>query len=106
MRGLSDSFIEDLRSEDGLLQFNRTSRWQETEVRTDVRPEVVLLLAGHNPRSTALRSIIDNEKIDSLADSEAFDLSFFVSTFAGYALHSACMVTLEEIRRILHHDGK
>lgn len=90
----------------GLLQFNRTSRWQEIEVRTDIKPEVVLVLAGHNPRSTALRSIIDQEEIEAFANTDAFDLSFFVSTFAGYALHSACMLTLEEIRRILHRHGR
>lgn len=87
-----------------LIRFNRTSRWNEIVVKADVKPEVVFVLAGHNPRSTALRSILDDGRIDEFASSGLLDLRFFVSTFAGYALHSACMVTLEEIRHLLRSN--
>ena len=88
----------------GLLCFDRCKSGTGVELDVDGKPEVIFILANHNPRSTKLRSILktladDVGKIAKYA--ECFDLRFFVSTFAGYGLHSACMLTLNQFQKLL-----
>lgn len=85
----------------GLLKFNRSST--DTKVKLDLKdkPEVIFLLANHNPRSTKLRTILDDPEIITYGQSEHFDLKFFVSSFAGYGLHADSMVSLQEFRQLL-----
>lgn len=59
-------------------------------------PEVVLLLANDNPRSTSLLSILDE-----IEEPKEFDLRFFNSSFAGYGMHDACMLSLTEFKTLL-----
>jgi hypothetical protein len=59
-------------------------------------PEVVLLLANHNPRSKKLLSIL--KTIDEPTE---FDLRFFNASFAGYGMHEACMLRLGEFIELL-----
>jgi len=84
-----------------LLKFNHCSNG--TKVKLDVKapPEVIFILANHNPRSTKLRTLLVDcdDVIKNL--SESFDLKFFVSSFAGYGLHSQCLLGLDEFRKLL-----
>jgi hypothetical protein len=65
------------------------------------KPEVIFVLANHNPRSKILSSILSQPEIALYAQGERFDLRFFVSSFAGYGMHSACMLPLDEFQKIL-----
>ncbi len=60
------------------------------------KPEIVFLLANHNPRSRKLREILEHVR-----EPEQFDLRFFVASFAGYGMHSPCMLTLDQFRKLL-----
>jgi hypothetical protein len=75
----------------GLLRFNRSKAYKQVEV--GGRPEVILLLANHNPRSRVLLEVLR-----SVENPRNYDLRFFVSSFAGYGMHDACMLTLDEFR--------
>jgi hypothetical protein len=91
----------------GLLDFNRSAGIEKFSVSRDATPIVVVVLAGYNPRSEALDTILDEIK-DFAALGAPFTLRFFVASFAGYALHEACMVTLEDFRELvrrLRADG-
>lgn len=85
----------------GLLKFNQCSN--DTKVKLDLKdkPEVIFLLANHNPRSTKLRTILDHPDIVAYGQSKRFDFKFFVASFAGYGLHAKCMVSLTEFRKLL-----
>lgn len=61
----------------------------------NVRPEVIFLLANHNPDSTVLSTFLAGLNYDYIA-SLPFDLMFFVANFAGYGLHEKSMLTLAE----------
>jgi len=37
----------------------------------------------------------------SVADESGFDLLFFVSSFAGYGMHRACMLDLEDFKALV-----
>jgi len=85
----------------GLLNFNRCSNGTKVKLDASDPPEVVFLLANHNPRSTKLSLILND--LDDLTHEEnkPFDLRFFVSSCAGYGLHSDCMLTLTQFKDLL-----
>jgi hypothetical protein len=85
----------------GLLRFNRCSNGTKVKLVTNDKPEVIFVLANHNPRSTKLSSILDNPEVAAYGQTQHFDLKFFVSRFAGYGLHSHCMLTLAQFRNRL-----
>lgn len=60
-------------------------------------PEIIMLLANHNPRSGALLKALNGIETTALQ----YDLRFFVSSFAGYGMHEANMLTLENIKKRL-----
>ena len=67
------------------------------------KPEIIFILANHNPRSPRLAKILSDPEFDKYAQSEQsehFDLRFFVATFASYGLHANCMHTLAEFRKL------
>ncbi|MGY0572414.1 hypothetical protein ACTGJ9_016165 [Bradyrhizobium sp. RDM12] len=78
-------------SELSLISFNRSAAVETISV--SGRPEVVFLLANHNPRSRKLLNIVQ-----SIEEPKSFDLRFFSAAFAGYSMHDACMMTLQEFR--------
>ena len=84
-----------------LLKFNHSSNGVEVKLDANDKPQVIFILANHNPRSSKLLSIVSNQEVINLANSEYFDLRFFVSQFAGYGLHEKCLVTLEQFRKLL-----
>jgi hypothetical protein len=85
----------------GLINFNRVKNWTPIKLNRKVKPEVIFILANHNPRSSKLKSILDSPEIDAYDSSKDFDLKFYVSCFAGYALHSECMLSLQQFRQLL-----
>lgn len=89
----------------GLLRFNRVANWTKIQLDASEKPEVVFILANHNPRSSKLDTILNDPEIDEYDHSSNFDLRFFVASFAGYALHADCMITLSQFRGLLQHKN-
>ena len=85
----------------GLLSFNHSSNGTRVKLSAKDKPEVIFILANHNPRSTKLSSILDDPEVITYAQTQRFDLRFFVSSFSGYGLHSDCMLTLTQFRKLL-----
>jgi hypothetical protein len=84
----------------GLLDFNKSADGGKVDLLATDRPQVVLLLANHNPRSTILDSILNDPRLVKYAQATAFDLRFAVIPFAGYGLHADCMLTRDELKRL------
>ena len=73
----------------------------DIKITKDEKPEVICILANHNPRSPILRDqILKNQEIDRFANSLNYDLKFFVSSFAGFSLHPSCMFSLNEFKEL------
>lgn len=93
----------------GLLKFNKSSRYEKMELRISDqpddrpanKPEVIFILANHNPRSTKLRTILADIETDKRVDLKLFNLKFFVASFAGYGLHEKCMLPLDRFRELV-----
>ena len=85
----------------GLLNFNHSSNGTRVKLSAKDKPEVIFILANHNPRSTKLSSILDDPGVIAYEQTQRFDLRFFVSSFSGYGLHSDCMLTLTQFRKLL-----
>lgn len=84
----------------GLISFNKGTSNAKVKLNPDSKPEVIFIIANHNPRSPKLEKILCNPEITKYENSGLFDLRFYVSTFAGYGLHSDCMHTLTEFREL------
>jgi hypothetical protein len=69
------------------------------------KPEVIIMLANHNPRSKILKGILTGNDIKKYTDPKknVFDLKFFIASFAGYGMHTANMHTLDEILSGKYH---
>jgi hypothetical protein len=87
----------------GLLSFKRSTNGTKVKLNVNEKPEVIFILANHNPRSSKLDTILNNSKIDVYEQSARFDLRFYVSSFAGYGLHADCMLPLIQFRKLLKH---
>ncbi len=78
-----------------------SSSGSQVELNPNDKPEVIFVLANHNPRNPKLASILSEPEILEYGDSERFDLKFFVASFAGYGLDSHCMLDLHEFQKLL-----
>ncbi|MEK6967202.1 MAG: hypothetical protein AABX51_01070, partial [Nanoarchaeota archaeon] len=85
----------------GLINFDNVANWTKIKLDVNEKPEVIFILANHNPRSPDLSEILNDPGIDTYAHSSKFDLKFYAASFAGYALHADCMVTLAQFRKLL-----
>ncbi len=92
----------------GLVRLNASRNGTKVKLDVSEKPEVIFLLANHNPRSTKLSTILknlsstlENKRKNSNEQKEIVDLKFFVSSFAGYGLHSECMKTLAQFRHLI-----
>ena len=85
----------------GLMKFNKVANWEKIQIASDKKPEVVFILANHNPRSKVLSNILSDPRIDDFENSSNFNLRFYVSSFSGYALHADCMKSLEDFRKLV-----
>lgn len=84
-----------------LLQFEHPTKGFEMRLTKECKPEVIFVLANHNPRSTKLKTILDDPRVKEYAQSSCFDLKFFVASFAGYGFHADCMLPLSDIQHFL-----
>ena len=84
----------------GLLNFNRCMNETKVKLDSNDKPEVIFLLANHNPRSSKLSTILDDPEIQAYEQPPHFDLKFYVARFAGYGLHTDCMLDLGEFRKL------
>jgi hypothetical protein len=87
----------------GLLNFNKGKKYTKVMLHPNDKPEVIFILANHNPRATELKSILNSPEIVAYSESKDFDLRFFVSSFAGYGLHVKCMFDLNKFRLLLEN---
>lgn len=85
----------------GLLKYNKGTSNAEVELSSVEIPEVIFILANHNPRSPLLKEILSDPEFERYANSEHFDIRFFVSSFAGYGMHSQNVKTLQEFLKLL-----
>lgn len=81
----------------GLLHFNRSRKATTVKFKHNSKPEVIFILANHNPRSNKLKAILQDPIVLTYANSPDFDLKFCVSNFAGYAMHQKNMLSLTEL---------
>jgi len=86
----------------GMLSFNRSINGTKVKLNVNDKPEVIFVLANHNPRSSKLKSILNNPEIDEYEQSARFDLRFYAASFAGYGLHADCMLSLSQFRKLLN----
>ncbi len=61
------------------------------------KPDFILLLAAHNPRSIILSNVLNN-----LPTMKNTNLKFSVANFMGYGLYSECIYSLDEFKRIFN----
>lgn len=85
----------------GLMNFNKGQKYGKVKLDANEKPEVIFILANHNPRATGLKTILNTPEVAAYAKSGKFDLKFFVASFAGYGLHSKCMHDLTEFQEFL-----
>jgi len=80
----------------GLLRFNRCSNGTKVKLVANDNPEVIFILANHNPRSVKLKNILIDSEFKKYIASKNFDLRFFVSSDAGYGMHNDNMLSYEQ----------
>lgn len=87
----------------GLLKFNKSGNVKNISFDTNkkLKPEVILILANHNPRSTSLSTELNKPEVLNIIKEENFDLKFFVASFSGYGMHHDCMLNLESFLKLL-----
>jgi len=85
----------------GLLQFNKGQKYNEISLAPHQIPEVIFILANHNPRASALKTILNTPEITAYSKSKHFDLKFFVASFSGYGLYKECMLNLSDFSKQL-----
>ncbi|MEX0827326.1 MAG: hypothetical protein WD005_00060, partial [Haliea sp.] len=77
-----------------LVRFNKSASVEKIEL--VAKPEVILLLANHNPRSRKLLNTLEK-----IGDVSGINLRFFVASFAGYGMHDSCMMDLVQFRKLV-----
>lgn len=84
-----------------LINFNKGKSFAKVKIGTAEKPEIIFILANHNPRGTGLKKILESKEFAEYGESQQFDLKFFVSSFAGYGLHTKCMLNLHDFLQLL-----
>jgi hypothetical protein len=98
LRTMEEQFnqLDDL----GLMNYNKGCSNSRVKLNPNEKPEVIFILANHNPRSSILKKIINDPELEKYAQSRFFDLRFYVASFAGYGLHAKCMHSLAEFKEL------
>ena len=70
--------------------------------------EVIFLFVNHNPRSPKLLTELEaiETQLKSIQTTIPFALRFFIASSAGYAMHDACMVSIDEYLEFLRKQAK
>ena len=84
-----------------LINFNKGKSFAKVKISPNEKPEIIFILANHNPRGTGLKKILETREFAEYGESHNFDLKFFVSSFAGYGLHTKCMLNLSDFLQLL-----
>ena len=84
-----------------LLNFNKGTSEAKIKLDPEDKPEVIFILANHNPRSSKLKDIVNDPEMKKFEFSTLFDLRFFVASFSGYGMHVRNMLSLSEFRKLL-----
>jgi hypothetical protein len=84
----------------GLLSFNRAATVKRLEIAPKATPELIFMLANYNPASSKLSKFLAAME-EPTADENGYDLLFSVSSFAGYGMHRACMLGLDEFKAMV-----
>lgn len=86
-----------------LVHFNKGKSFTRVLVDPAAPPEVIFILANHNPRGSGLNKILHTPEMLAYSKSKDFNLRFFVSSVAGYGLHTQCMLDLQKFSELLSH---
>jgi hypothetical protein len=84
-----------------LLKYNQGVSNAKIKLEVNVIPEIVFIIANHNPRSKILRELLAKPEVQMYGQSKLFDLKFYVASFAGYGLHTNCMHELREFQSLV-----
>lgn len=79
-----------------LINLNKGKSFVKVKISANGKPEVIFVLADHNPRGTGLKKILESQEFAEYGKSQQFDLKFFVSSFAGFGLYTNCMLNLSD----------
>lgn len=90
----------------GLLRYNECSNGAKAKLDAGEKPDVMFVLANHNPRSMALETILCDPAFDMYEQAQRFTLKFFVASYSGYGMHEECMLSLNEFRTILKSNSR
>jgi hypothetical protein len=63
----------------GLLKFNKGKSNAKITLNPDDKPELIFILANHNPRSKKLKTVLENSLVEQFDNSQNFDLRSLVS---------------------------
>ncbi len=66
-----------------LLRFMHPTNCFKVTLTNECKPEVIFVLANHNPRSSKLKTILDDPQVKEYTQSPRFDLKFFVASAEG-----------------------
>ncbi len=88
----------------GLLKFNKGRSNAKIALGVDDKPELIFILANHNPRSKKLQRVLEDPQIDLFDKSKNFDLRLYTASYAGYGLHKESMVTLTQFRQLMNRQ--
>jgi hypothetical protein len=80
----------------GLLNFKHCTNNTKVQLSEMDKPEFIFLLANLNPRGSKLRNILLDPQFVKNTISQSFDLRFFVSSNAGYGMHSYNMISYDK----------
>jgi len=92
--------IEQLQKLDLLKCNGLVAEKTKVKLARNIKPEVIFILANHNPRSTKLETFLNALEVKPKTP-QKFDLKFFVASSSGYAMHSGCMLDLEKFQKFL-----
>jgi len=84
----------------GLLRFNAAKNAEDVKLKAAEKPEVIFILANHNPRSTKLKKMLTQPAIMKYSQSNFFDLKFFIAAFSGYGMHADNMYSLDDFIKL------
>lgn len=84
----------------GLIKFHHCTNDTKVVLSPTYKPELIFLIANHNPRSDKLKNILIQPEFTEHITSN-FDLRFFVSSDSGYGMHISNMLSYEQyIKRL------
>jgi hypothetical protein len=85
-----------------LIRFGSGGNRNEVRFKPEEAPELIFLLANHNPRSPKLKEVLRD--IQAAGYATTMPVRFYVAGFAGYGIHVTNLVTLDELLKspLLH----